>query len=69
MEFLNDHECEALSGGGYSLVLPNIGLNVITPLNLGVALGLLEGTASVDQGNMTNLNNLLLQALGGKFKM
>ncbi len=69
MQFLNDHECEALSGGGYSLVLPNVGLNVITPLNLGVALGLLEGNASVDQGNTANLNTLLLQALGSKFKM
>jgi hypothetical protein len=69
MKFLNDHECEALSGGGSSLVLPSIGLNIVTPLNLGVALGLFDATASVLQGNDASTTNMFAQLLKGTIKI
>ncbi len=69
MKILNDHECEALSGGGSSLVLPSIALNVVTPLNLGVALGLFDAKATVEQGNYGSTTNLLAQLLTGGFQM
>ena len=65
MEFLNDHECEAVSGGASSLVLPSIALNVATPLNLGFALGLLDGSATVLQGASSSTSNVLGALLTG----
>lgn len=66
MQFLNDHQCEAISGGGYALVLPSINLGVITPINVGTAVGLLEGTAMVGQGNTGSINTTLMDLLAGK---
>jgi len=65
MQFLNDHQCEAICGGGYSLVLPNIGLGIITPINIGTAVGLLEGSAMVGQGNTSSINTDFIKLLGG----
>jgi hypothetical protein len=65
MQLLNDHQCEAVSGGGYSLVLPNIGLGIITPINIGTAVGILEGSAMVGQGNTANINTDFIKLLGG----
>jgi hypothetical protein len=65
MQILNDHQCEAVSGGGYSLVLPSIDLGIITPINIGTAVGLLEGTAMVGQDNTANISTTLASLLGG----
>ena len=65
MQFLNDHQCQAISGGGYSLVLPNIDVGVITPINVGTAVGLLEGSAMVGQDNTASINTDLISLLGG----
>ena len=65
MQILNDNQCEAISGGGYSLVLPSIDLGIITPINIGTAVGLLEGSAMVDQGNTANISTTLASLLGG----
>jgi hypothetical protein len=63
MHILNDHQSEAISGGGYSLVLPDINLGIITPINIGTAVGLLEGNAMVDQGNTADINTAWLNLL------
>lgn len=65
MQFLNDHQCEAVCGGGYSLVLPNIDLGIITPINIGTAVGLLEGSAMVGQDNSASINTDFISLLGG----
>lgn len=65
MHQLTEAQCEAISGGGYSLVLPNIDLGVITPVNVGTAIGLLDGQATVDQGNTASIQSTIMQLLGG----
>ena len=57
---LHDAESEMIRGGALvDLTLPGISIPVITQVGTGIALGLLEGTATNLSGNNADLMNTL----------
>jgi hypothetical protein len=64
MIYLQDSESELIRGGSLvNLTLPGINIPVLTQVGTGVALGLLEGTAS-----NTSVNDAALASLLASFK-
>jgi hypothetical protein len=64
MIFLQDSDSELIRGGALvNLALPGINIPVLTQVGAGVALGLLEGTAT-----NTTMSNADLASLVASFK-
>ena len=60
MIYLQDSESELIRGGALvNLVMPGINIPVLTQVGAGVALGLLEGTATNSTLSAADVNSLV----------